>query len=103
MVELAVAVAVAVAEESLVVTVAVAIAVAVTVASSSADAVAVATAVAVSSAATGVTCNNGAEQTNNAAARMKIVFLKFMLPPYWLFIFSPLITAQSKRTVLLSG
>ena len=67
----AVAVAVALTEESVVVTVAVAVAVA----------------VAVSSADTGVAWNTGAEHSNNAAARTRIPFLKFMIPPYCFFIF----------------
>jgi hypothetical protein len=71
-----VAVAVAVAEDSP------SVAVTVTVV------VAVAVAVAVSSADTGVTWSNGAEHTNNAAVRMKIVFLKFMIPPYWFLFFN---------------
>jgi molybdate-binding protein len=67
----AVAVAVALTEESVVVTVAVAVAVA----------------VAVSSADAGVTWSNCAEHSNNAAARTRIAFLKFMIPPYCFFIF----------------
>ena len=63
----AIAVAVAVTEESVVVTVAVA--------------------VAVSSADTGVAWNTGAEHSNNAAARTRIAFLKFMIPPYLYFVF----------------
>ena len=62
----AVAVAVAVTEESVVVTVAVAVAVA----------------SAVSSADTGVAWNTSAEHTNNAAARIGVVFFKFIVPPY---------------------
>ena len=60
---MAVAVAVALAEESVVVTVAVAVAVA----------------VAVSSADTGVAWNTSAEHSNNAAARIRIAFLKFIV------------------------
>ena len=63
----AIAVAVAVTEESVVVTVAVA--------------------VAVSSADTGVAWNTGAEHSNNAAARTRIPFLKFIVPPYLYFVF----------------
>jgi len=70
-VAVAVAVAVAVTEESVVVTVAVAVAVA----------------VAVSSADTGVAWNTGAEHSNNAAARTRIPFLKFIVPPYLYFVF----------------
>jgi len=33
---------------------------------------------------TGMPCNNGAEHASSAAIRMKIVFLKFILPPYFL-------------------
>jgi hypothetical protein len=58
----AIAVAVAVTEESVV--------------------VAVAVAVAVSSADAGVTWSNCAEHSNNAAARTRNAFLKFMIPPY---------------------
>jgi hypothetical protein len=43
--------------------------------------------VTLSSADTGVTWNSSAEHTNNVAARMKIVFLKFMLPPLLIVIF----------------
>ena len=76
MVEVAVAVAVALAvaeaSPSVVVTVV--------------ETVAVVVVVAVSSADTGVTWNNCAEHTNNAAARIRIAFLKFILPPYLYFV-----------------
>ena len=67
----AVAVAVAVTEESVVVTVAVAVEVA----------------VAVSSADTCVTWSSCAEHSNNAAARTRIPFLKFILTSLVIFIF----------------
>ena len=75
-----------------VVDVAVAVATAVAVAEDSPSvvvtvAVAVAVAVAVSSADTGAAWNIGAEHINNATARIGIVFLRFILPPYLYFVF----------------